>query len=727
MRSTTDARRVADEAGGAPRPPALPASLRVLCLDSQLNAALVLQALERAGMAVEFVVAHDRAAYEVLLAEAAYDVILAECVLPGFGALEALALARSSCPDTPFLCVSKAIEEEAIVELLKRGADDCVLRDHLARLPFAVRRAVDGKKHERALRESEALHRSVLDASPDIIAVTDLEGRLSHVPTAALAVFGFPDDEHYADRSLTEFLAREDRERALASIARMLRGETPGPTGYLGQRADGSTFPIEVNGKLIRDADGRPKHMVFAVRDISARKRVEAELRERERMLGTLMGNVPGMVYRCANDPQWTTQFVSAGCEKLTGYSPEILAGNTVVAYADLVHSDDAARLWDDIQAAIDAGAPWTCVYRITTASGELKWVWERGVAVSVGDAQVLEGFIQDVTDRREVEAQLSAAAAEWRETFDAMPDSVALFDDAGRVVRCNTATTVLTGRDFDDILGRRCYEVFHGTDRYHEDCPQRLSLLSGRSETSVFEQGGRWLRATFEPKIDQDGHVGGGVHVVSDVTELKETEERLVASVAGLESITDGVIAALSRSVEVRDPYTGGHERRVSELATAIAQELGLGEENVRCVRISGMLHDIGKIVVPAEILTKPGRLSSVEFALIKGHPQAAHEILESIEFACPIAEVVLQHHERLDGSGYPAGLTADEILPEARLLAVADVMEAMISHRPYRAALPLEAAIDELEAGSGTRYDAAACAAAIRLFREGEFAFSD
>ena len=348
----------------------------------------------------------------------------------------------------------------------------------------------------------DALHRSVFDASPDIIAVTDLEGRLRSVPPAALGVFGFPDDEAFTGRSLTEFLVAEDREPALTNIARMLQGETLGPGEYRALRADGSSFPIEVNGEFIRDAERLPTSMVFVVRDISARKQVEAALRERERMLDTLMGNVPGMVYRCVNDPQWTMQFVSAGCEDLTGYAPEALVGNAAVAYADLVHAEDAARLWNDIQAAIDAGRPWTCVYRITTASGELKWVWERGVAVSVGAAPVLEGFIQDVTSRREVEAQLSAAASEWRETFDAMPDSVALFDDEGRVVRCNTATTVLTGRGFDDIIGRRCHEVFHDTGYYHESCPQRIALLSGSSETSVFEQGGRWLRVTFRPKI---------------------------------------------------------------------------------------------------------------------------------------------------------------------------------------------------------------------------------
>ena len=138
-------------------------------------------------------------------------------------------------------------------------------------------------------------------------------------------------------------------------------------------------------------------------------------------------------------------------------------------------------------------------------------------------------------------------------------------------------------------------------------------------------------------------------------------------------------------------------------------------------------MLHDVGKIVVPAELLAKPGRLSATEFALIKGHAQAGYEILESIEFDFPVADIVVQHHERLDGSGYPAGLSGEQILPEARILAVADVVEAMISHRPYRAALPLDAAVAELEAGAGSRYDAAACAAVTRLFQEQGFAFSE
>ena len=215
-------------------------------------------------------------------------------------------------------------------------------------------------------------------------------------------------------------------------------------------------------------------------------------------------------------------------------------------------------------------------------------------------------------------------------------------------------------------------------------------------------------------------------MHVVTDVSDLKEAELRLLESVDKQQAVIDGVIAALARSVEVRDPYTAGHERRVGELAAAIARYSELDEVTVRGVETAGKLHDVGKIVIPAEILSKPGHLSEPEFELIKAHAQAAYEILSSIEFDFPVGDIVVQHHERLDGSGYPAGLRGEAILPEARILAVADVVEAMISDRPYRAALPLDAAMDELENGAGRLYDAAICDAAIAVCHGSGFALN-
>ena len=183
--------------------------------------------------------------------------------------------------------------------------------------------------------------------------------------------------------------------------------------------------------------------------------------------------------------------------------------------------------------------------------------------------------------------------------------------------------------------------------------------------------------------------------------------------------------IKAIAATVEMRDPYTAGHQERVAELAVAVAKEVGLSKEKVQGIYVAGIVHDLGKIGTPVEILNRPGKLSAVEFALIKQHAEAGYEILRNVEFPWPIAEIVRQHHERLDGSGYPHGLKDGAILPEARILAVADVVEAMASHRPYRPGLGIERALQEIERGRGTLYDASVVDACVKLFREGRFSF--
>ena len=191
------------------------------------------------------------------------------------------------------------------------------------------------------------------------------------------------------------------------------------------------------------------------------------------------------------------------------------------------------------------------------------------------------------------------------------------------------------------------------------------------------------------------------------------------------LKEALSGTIEAIGLTTETRDPYTAGHQRRVTELAVAIAEELGFDEHRVEAIRAAGLMHDIGKMAVPAEILSKPSALTDMETALIESHPRVAYDILKSVTFPWPVAQIVLQHHERIDGSGYPQGLRGDEILIEARVLAVADTVEAMASHRPYRAALGIYAALKEIEAHRGSRYDPEIVDACLRLFREGRFAF--
>lgn len=200
---------------------------------------------------------------------------------------------------------------------------------------------------------------------------------------------------------------------------------------------------------------------------------------------------------------------------------------------------------------------------------------------------------------------------------------------------------------------------------------------------------------------------------------ELRESEKKLRTSL--LDSIT-----ALAAIVEMRDPYTAGHQGRVAQLAVAIARELQLQDEQVEGIHLASVVHDVGKIRVPAEILNKPGKLTSLEFDLIKEHAQNGYEILKTIDFPWPIAQIVQQHHERLDGSGYPQALMGDQILLEARIMVVADVVESMLSHRPYRPALGVDAALEEIAAHKGSLFDPAAVEACIRLFQVRGFGFA-
>ncbi|MBU4510764.1 HD domain-containing protein, partial [bacterium] len=205
----------------------------------------------------------------------------------------------------------------------------------------------------------------------------------------------------------------------------------------------------------------------------------------------------------------------------------------------------------------------------------------------------------------------------------------------------------------------------------------------------------------------------------------VEERTKELKQSYEKLQKTMEGTINTIAKIVETKDPYTAGHQLKVSKLATTIAQEMKLPRDKIEGVRITSLIHDMGKISIPSEILSKPTKLSKIEFSLIKDHSQIGYDILKSIEFPWPVAQIVLQHHERIDGSGYPQGLKANEILIEAKIIAVADVVEAMSSHRPYRPALGIDKALEEISQNKSTLYDPGVVNTCLKLFRKKKFKF--
>lgn len=243
--------------------------------------------------------------------------------------------------------------------------------------------------------------------------------------------------------------------------------------------------------------------------------------------------------------------------------------------------------------------------------------------------------------------------------------------------------------------------------------------------EVQLYRKDGSIIWASINARSVQDltGKVLYHEGTIEDITARKTAGENLKHHADKLRRSLIGTIKALSMTVETRDPYTSGHQGKVSLLSRAIAQDMALSNDTIDNIRIAGSMHDIGKISVPAEILSKPGKLTDIEFSLIKVHSQKGYDILKDAELPYPVAEIVLQHHERLDGSGYPQGLKDGQILLEAQIIMVADVVEAMASHRPYRSALGIEIALQEIEKNKGTLYDTRAVDACLRLFRESEF----
>ncbi len=297
-----------------------------------------------------------------------------------------------------------------------------------------------------------------------------------------------------------------------------------------------------------------------------------------------------------------------------------------------------------------------------------------------------------------------------------------------GHFINANKAALAIYGFDSEEDLIKTPVIA-----RYVniEDRERLIKLLQEKDKVTGFETRLRrrdgtqfWASLGVINQISASGEKQL-LSIIEDITERKKAEEEIKQGYEKLQQTLDGVTHAIAAAIEIRDPYTSGHQRRVSKLAGAIAREMGLTDEQAAHIQIAALIHDIGKISIPSEILSRPGELSELEFSLIKSHPQAGYTVLHNIDFPYPVARWVLEHHERMNGSGYPSGLSGDGICLESRIIAVADVVEAMSSHRPYRSALGTAVALAEIKKNKGILYDGKVVDACLKLFTEKDFDF--
>lgn len=311
----------------------------------------------------------------------------------------------------------------------------------------------------------------------------------------------------------------------------------------------------------------------------------------------------------------------------------------------------------------------------------------------------------------------------QWLSTIlRSIDDGIVVINSEGRISFINRMAQSMTGWQEKEALGQALGYVFNLKDPQPDN---RLLEPEGLKEATLISRTGQEIPVEFTvAELPEElGQKAGKVIVFRNISERKKAEQELRESWERLRRTLAGTIQAISTTIEMRDPYTAGHQRRVALLAEAIAREMKLPEAQVEGIRFAAEIHDIGKIYVPAEILSKPTKLTELEYTIIKTHPQAGYDILKNIEFPWPIAQIVLQHHERINGSGYPNALKNGEILLEAKILAVADVVEAMSSHRPYRPSFGLDKALEEIQLNRGRLYEPEVVDSCLRLFKEKRF----
>jgi len=345
---------------------------------------------------------------------------------------------------------------------------------------------------------------------------------------------------------------------------------------------------------------------------------------------------------------------------------------------------------------------------------------------------ELLRRAVHYAISRKRADEALRQSEIKYRELANSLPEIACEVDANGTVVFANRNAFEYFGYSQEEFeKGVKALDIIVPEDKERASRNMRAVMegedLPGIEYMARRKDGSSFPVIIYTNPVIEHGRTTGFRTVIVDISERKRMESELKDGLRRLRRTLDGTVNALSSAVELRDPYTAGHERKVARLSCAIAEKMGYRGEKFEGIRVAAVLHDVGKIAVPAEILSKPGPLTDMEYSIIKTHPRVGHDILAPVEFPWPVARIVLEHHEREDGSGYPQGLLPQAMLQESKILGVADVVESMSSHRPYRAALGIEKALVEIVEGKGEKYAPDVVDVCVKLFKEDGFALQE
>ena len=639
--------------------------LRVLMLeDTPTDAELAEHELRKAGINFISQRVESRGAFMRALEDFRPDIILSDYKLPDFDGMAALEIMRREHPEVPVIMVTGAFSDIDAVELLTAGAKDYILKDRLARLAPAVLRALAAEQVASARRAAEKALRESEERFRSL--VESSSDWIWEIDERAVYTYSSPQVYDLLGYTATEIIGKTPFE--LMSPDEAVRVKAI----FDANVADSKPFRLLENANLHKD--GRT---VFL--ETSGNPFFDSQ--------GVFRG------YRGIDRDITGRKQAQARIQTLSRIYAALSYTNTTIV---------RAKNRDELFREICEGA---------VRYGKFAMAWIGLVDEAAHRVKPLcyygaeEGYLTDIVistdDVPEGRGPTGAAARE------------------NRVVTVEDFAIDERMLPWREAALKRGYHGSAGLPlRFKGKVIGTLTLYSG--EPNYFDSD--LLALLEEMSLD----ISFALDNFEREAMRQHAEEGRAAALTKLKKSLDGSIQMAASVTEMRDPYTAGHQQRVAKLATAIASEFGLGEEQVDGVHFGSLIHDVGKISIPAEILSRPGRLTEIEFMLIKTHPQAGYNILKNIDFPWPVAKMILQHHERLDGSGYPSGLKGDEIILEARILIVADVVEAMSSHRPYRPGLGIAVALEEIKRGRGTYYDPQIVDVCLHLFQNKRFDFS-
>ncbi len=592
------------------------------------------------------------------------------------------------------------------------------------------------KKADKLQNEIEEKYQNILRNIHEAYFEVDLVGNLTFFNNSFCKILRYPPKE-MTGMSYKKYADKETAKIIFQTYNNVYKtGEPAEAIDWQFIRKDGVKIFVDESISLHRDASGNIIGFRGMVRDTTERKNAEENLRKSEKMYSKLVDTIPDAVIH--SDLNGDIIFVNNHTLKISGYSRDELVGKNILNFISPEYHNSAFKnILLMIEGKLGPLDP-LVEYQLIMKNGA-KLFFEVNSDILTNDDGTPFGVVylcRDMSERKKAEDDLINSEKLYRLLADHVTDIIFTLDMNLRFSYISPSVKLVLGYTSDETMTRKLQEtVSPATFNYLKGVLLEEIEIEKRTDRifrgprvieykHIHKNGSEiWMEATLTFLRDKHKAAVGILGIVRDISRRKQAEIALENTLENLRKALGTTIQVMVSAVEMKDPYTAGHQIRTAEIATAIAKEMGLPSDTVDGIRMAGSIHDIGKLSIPTEILSKPTKLTHLEFTLIKEHPKSGFEILKNIESPWPLAEIVHQHHERMDGSGYPKKLKGNDIILEARIMAVSDVVEAMASHRPYRASLGIEAALEEIEKNRGLSYDEDVVDACLRLFREKDY----